>query len=234
MGLMVCACMWVHVRVPSIVCVSATPTAVMVGTGMGAEHGVIIKGGKALEAGAHINVVCFDKTGTLTQGQLSVAEVVVVQETEDVKTIADALFWAGSIELNSEHPLGTAVVRAAQDPLRSVRPLQAPTEFRAESGLGVTGVVSGRRVCVGNARWLSLQRETWMAHALQVRGQTASTETNTVTLNLGRRALSDMSASPMTLRQTATGQDTHMIEHGMCVVSSFPSNPNTRETPLIV
>jgi cation transport ATPase len=180
--------------------VSATPTAVMVGTGVGAEHGVIIKGGKALEAGAHINVVCFDKTGTLTLGQLSVAEVVILQETVDVKTIADALFWAGSVELNSEHPLGAAVVRAAQDPQRGVRSLQAPTDFLAESGLGVTGVVSGRRICVGNARWLSLQQKTWMSPALQLRGLEVSVESGAATPTFGC--------------QTTAGQDVHLIEHG--------------------
>jgi Cu+-exporting ATPase len=122
----------------------ATPTAIMVGTGLGARRGILIKNGEALEKGSNIDVVMFDKTGTLTEGKPKVTEVVAFQESVD-----EVLRIAASLEALSEHPLASAVVQAAREkrlPLAEVR------EFASLAGKGVRGVIEGASVLVGSAR----------------------------------------------------------------------------------
>jgi len=120
----------------------ATPVAIMVGTGRGAEHGILIKGGEALEAAAKIDTVVLDKTGTITSGQPRVSDVLPAggyTETELVR-------WAASAERYSEHPLGRAIVEYAE--ARGVE-LAASSDFHAVVGHGVTARVDGREVTVG-------------------------------------------------------------------------------------
>jgi len=123
----------------------ATPTAIMVGTGKGAEAGILVRGGEALERAQRVDIVVFDKTGTLTLGRPAVAEVVPLAG----RSVAELLDMAGSAERGSEHPLGTAIVaRARQDELGF-----APVEsFGAVAGHGVEALVAGRSVLLGNAR----------------------------------------------------------------------------------
>ncbi len=130
----------------------ATPTAIMVGTGRGAEAGILVRGGEALEAAHRVTAVVFDKTGTLTLGKPRVVDVVGAPGV-DAATLLDL---AGSLEKGSEHPLGAAILgRAREDELgfRSVR------DFAAISGRGVEGVVASaegdRAVVVGSARLLA-------------------------------------------------------------------------------
>jgi Cu+-exporting ATPase len=120
----------------------ATPTAIMVGTGRGAEHGILIKGGEALEMAHKIDTVVLDKTGTLTLGRpqvTGVAPAAGYSETE-------LLRLAASAERYSEHPLAKAIVEAAAE--RGIA-LEETTAFSAYTGLGVRAVVSGREVRVG-------------------------------------------------------------------------------------
>jgi Cu+-exporting ATPase len=127
----------------------ATPTAIMVGTGRGAEAGILVRGGEALEAAGRVDTVVLDKTGTLTAGRPEVTQVVAAaDEDED-----EVLRVAASLEVASEHPLGEAIVRAAGD--RGLRVEQA-TSFEAVVGRGVTGLVGSSRVLVGS---LALLRE---------------------------------------------------------------------------
>ncbi len=126
----------------------ATPTAIMVGTGRGAEAGILFRNAEALERAGRVNVVVFDKTGTLTAGRPAVVEVVVAAGYEP----AELLDLAGSAERGSEHPIGQALVaRAHQDQLgfRSV------TAFDNLVGHGVEATVDGRIVLVGSSRFLS-------------------------------------------------------------------------------
>jgi Cu+-exporting ATPase len=123
----------------------ATPTAIMVGTGKGAEHGILIKNGEALERAHRINVVLFDKTGTLTRGQPVVTDVVAAPFSSP----EEVLRLAASAEYNSEHPLGEAVVRAAQE--RQLE-LSRASDFSAIPGRGVEALVNGKQVCLGNLR----------------------------------------------------------------------------------
>ncbi len=126
----------------------ATPTAVMVGTGRGAERGVLIRSGVALETAHRINTVVLDKTGTITEGRPSVVRVVAA--TGFVGD--DVVRWAGSAERGSEHPLGAGIVRGADE--RGVV-LSPPTDFRSVVGHGVEARVDGMRVLVGKASFLS-------------------------------------------------------------------------------
>ena len=120
----------------------ATPTAIMVGTAKGAEHGILIRNAEALERAHKIQVVVLDKTGTLTTGKPSVTDIVPHEVSEN-----ELLGLAASVERRSEHPLGQAIVQAAQE--RGVA-LQEIHDFEAIPGLGVEASVNGTRVALGN------------------------------------------------------------------------------------
>jgi Cu+-exporting ATPase len=123
----------------------ATPTAVMVGTGVGAAKGILIKGGESLEKAYKLTTIVFDKTGTLTRGEPQVTEV---QPTDD-QTPKNVLQLAVSIEAVSEHPLGQAIVARGREEGVSVLPVE---DFEALSGFGVRGTVQGKKVLLGNQR----------------------------------------------------------------------------------
>lgn len=125
----------------------ATPTAVMVGTGKGAELGILFRHSEALERAGKVSVVILDKTGTITKGQPAVTDVV----TRDGVTGNELLRLAASVEKGSEHPLGEAIW--AQATTRGL-PLSEPAGFKAEAGHGVEAEVEGRRVAVGNLRMM--------------------------------------------------------------------------------
>ena len=121
----------------------ATPTAIMVGTGKGAELGVLIKGGESLEIAHKVTSVVLDKTGTITQGKLEVSEI----HPFDGTWTDEILKLAASVEQRSEHPLGDAIVRHARTLHVS---LLEPESFLSITGQGVTAVVGGKAVAVGN------------------------------------------------------------------------------------
>ena len=123
----------------------ATPTAIMVGTGKGAEYGVLIKSGDALETAENIQTVVFDKTGTITAGQPVVTDVVgFTTMTKD-----EVLFYAATIEQYSEHPLGQAIVKAVQS-----QKLDTVADFQAVPGQGIRGVINQQTVLLGNQSWM--------------------------------------------------------------------------------
>jgi Cu+-exporting ATPase len=142
----------------------ATPTALMVGSGIGAENGILIRSGEAIQAMRDVKVVVFDKTGTLTKGQPEVTDVIPYQvvaatpnwepETQNPK-LAALLYWAASVEVGSEHPLGQAVVRAARARNLNLGQLE---HFEALRGKGVRGSIqtgddsdrASRQVFVGS------------------------------------------------------------------------------------
>ena len=128
----------------------ATPTAIMAGTGKGAEAGILIRGGEALEIAHKIRTVVFDKTGTLTMGRPAVAFVVAAPGVTDDELVSAA----ASLERGSEHPLGTAVVADAE---RRGLASAAVEGFDAVVGRGVVGSIDGERVLVGNRGLLESQ-----------------------------------------------------------------------------
>jgi len=129
----------------------ATPTAVMVGTGVGAKHGVLIKGGEALEAAQRVTCVLLDKTGTITAGRPTVTEVRLFVPSS-VCTEDRAIRVAAAAENNSEHPLARGIVEYARD--FSPAPLPATTDYMVEPGRGVRCLVEGTPTCLGTRGWL--------------------------------------------------------------------------------
>ncbi len=125
----------------------ATPTAIMVGTGRGAEMGILFKNSASLENAKRLQVIALDKTGTITKGEPNVTDVVPLPGI----SAAELLRLTASAERSSEHPLGQAIVRAAQAEQLS---LSQPEAFEAESGRGVRAVVDGRAVIVGSPRYV--------------------------------------------------------------------------------
>jgi Cu+-exporting ATPase len=128
----------------------ATPTSVMVGTGKGAENGILIKGAESLELAHKLQTIVLDKTGTLTQGKPTVTDFVTVGGTANGNEL-NLLKLVASVERNSEHPLAEAVVRYASS--QEIEPEDA-TEFEAIAGSGVQGKVSGQLVQIGTQRWM--------------------------------------------------------------------------------
>lgn len=124
----------------------ATPTAIMVGTGKGAEEGVLIRGGDSLEKVRHLKTVIFDKTGTLTRGRPEVVDIVPLAGANP----AELLALAAAVEQSSEHPLGKAIVRAARQ--RQVAPPQGLSDFAYTPGRGVRARLAQEAVLLGNRR----------------------------------------------------------------------------------
>ncbi|MBX6754668.1 MAG: copper-translocating P-type ATPase [Thermorudis peleae] len=129
----------------------ATPTAIIVATGTGASHGVLIKGGEALERAAQLTTLVLDKTGTVTNGKPEVTDVVPLAELDE----ASVLKLAALAESRSEHPLGRAIVAAAQ--AHGLELDGTVTNVQAEPGLGIQATIEGTPVLVGNARFLASQ-----------------------------------------------------------------------------
>jgi P-type Cu2+ transporter len=137
----------------------ATPTAVMVGTGLGARRGILFKNAIAIEQSASLDTVVLDKTGTLTRGEPEVVEI-----TGDGLDDGELLRLVAAVERESEHPLAEAIVRAAEE--RGVELLRAE-QFESVAGHGAVATVDGRRVLVGNRRLL--EREHVSLNGLAVR-----------------------------------------------------------------
>ncbi|HEY1407663.1 MAG TPA: copper-translocating P-type ATPase, partial [Promineifilum sp.] len=141
----------------------ATPTSIMVGIGKGAEYGILFKNSSALEEVHKLDAIVLDKTGTITRGQPTVTDVLTA--AGDREFAADqALRLAASAERGSEHPLGAAVVRAAEE--RGLA-LAAPEAFEAFSGHGIAAMIAGQRVLVGNRRLI--EREGLSLNGLAAR-----------------------------------------------------------------
>jgi len=125
----------------------ATPTAIMVGTGRGAQNGILIKGGEALESAHRLTTIVLDKTGTITQGRASVTDVL----SQEGFSADELLRLVASAEQSSEHPLGEAIVRGAKDKGLALAPVET---FQAVAGHGLEARVEGQQVLIGNAKLL--------------------------------------------------------------------------------
>jgi Cu+-exporting ATPase len=152
----------------------ATPTSVMVGTGKGAEHGILIKGAESLELAHQIQTIVLDKTGTITQGKPTVTDFLSVDGTANSNEI-HLIQLAASLERYSEHPLAEAVVRYAQTQEVTLADVQ---DFEAIAGSGVQGIVSHHFVQIGTQRWmeeLNIHTQSWQKdkEKLEYLGKTA-------------------------------------------------------------
>lgn len=149
----------------------ATPTAIMVGTGKGAELGILFKNSEALENAHRLQVIALDKTGTLTKGEPSVTDVITANGFSD----ADLLRLAASAERGSEHPLAQAVVKAAESAGYS---MTQPEGFESLSGQGIRATIENRSILIGSPRFIAEQNIattdlTARIEALQSAGRTA-------------------------------------------------------------
>ncbi|GAB3686275.1 heavy metal translocating P-type ATPase [Actinocorallia lasiicapitis] len=150
----------------------ATPTALLVGTGRGAQLGILIKGPEVLESTKAVDTIVLDKTGTVTEGRMSLIRVVTAEGQDE----EEVLRLAGALEHASEHPIARAIARAAE---KRTGPLAVPDDFQNLAGLGVQGVVDGHGVLVGREQllgeWaLRLPAELALAkQAAESAGQTA-------------------------------------------------------------
>jgi len=152
----------------------ATPTAVMVGTGKGAENGILIKGAESLELAHKIHIIVLDKTGTITEGKPTVTDFVTIKGTANSNELK-LLQLAASVERNSEHPLGEAVVRYAQSQEVNLTDVK---NFEAIAGSGVRGVVEGKSIALGTLRWM--QELGCDTEYLELRGRALEAASKTV------------------------------------------------------
>lgn len=149
----------------------ATPTAIMVGTGKGAEHGILFKGGEHLENTHRLTAIVLDKTGTITKGKPEVTDILSLGQYTNDKL----LFYAASIEQASEHPLGQAVVSNAKEQNIS---LSQVDNFKALIGFGVEGYVAGKKIIIGTRSLFKLhnvniEQYTCKMEQLEEQGKTA-------------------------------------------------------------
>ncbi|MFO7705176.1 MAG: heavy metal translocating P-type ATPase [Halopseudomonas sp.] len=130
----------------------ATPTAIMVGTGVAARHGILIRDAQALELAHKVDTVVFDKTGTLTQGKPGLVAFAVLGAMDKEQQQGAALALAVALQRNAEHPLAQALLRYASE-----HQVDAPaaTDFRVHAGLGASGLVDGQRIWLGNRRLMA-------------------------------------------------------------------------------
>jgi len=139
----------------------ATPTAILVGTSIGAERGLLIKGGDILERVHQLDTVVFDKTGTLTSGQPTLSDCLPISESGNFdspqSTQNSLIQLAATVESGTSHPLAEAIITAAQ---QQQLPILEAQDFHTEPGLGISALVENRRVLLGNADWLNQQSVT--------------------------------------------------------------------------
>ena len=156
----------------------ATPTAIMVGTGLGAEKGILIKDAESLEIAHKVNTIIFDKTGTLTKGKPEVTDIIPVEKLSN----NEVLMLASSIEKGSEHSLAEAIVKKAEEEKVD---LQAVSKFKAIAGQGVEGMVDNKQIFFGNRKLIEREKISFDSYQKQI--EKLESEGKTVMmLGLGR------------------------------------------------
>ncbi|MCH8345601.1 MAG: heavy metal translocating P-type ATPase [Chloroflexi bacterium] len=197
----------------------ATPSAMMAGTGKGAEFGILFKGADAMEATAKVKVVVLDKTGTLTKGEPSVTDVVAVNGPSD-----DVLRLAAAAEVNSEHPLGEAIVRGAAE--RNID-VKAADSFQAVPGQGVEAQLDGKTVLLGN-RTLMAERDVSL-DGLLPEAERLETEGKTVMFVAADGRTMGLVAVADTLKETSVRAVRELKRLGMEVAMITGDNRRTAE-----
>ena len=185
----------------------ATPTAILVGTGIGAGKGILIKGGDILEQVQKLDKIVFDKTGTLTEGKLQVSDVEVLNSLDQ----ASLLQLAATLEVQSNHPLATAIVHHARQEELS---LLTATEIATQPGLGISGIVAGETILLGNQDWLRLHQITW-DHQIQERVNSLAADGKTIVYLAKSGKLEGLIAFKAQLRPNAYATVTKLQEMGL-------------------
>ena len=198
----------------------ATPTSIMVGTGKGAEYGILIKGAEALESAHKLTTVVFDKTGTLTKGKPDVTEVVTLNNQTEEKV----LFLAASAEKGSEHALGDAIVRKAEENSIS---LSSPESFRAYAGYGIEATIQDTFILLGNRQLMELM-DIHLTEEMERKMTQLETEGKTVVIlatdkPIGLLAIAD------TLKETSKEAITSIQALGIQTVMITGDNKRTAQ-----
>jgi Cu2+-exporting ATPase len=196
----------------------ATPTAIMVGTGLGAKRGVLFKNATALETSARIDTVVMDKTGTLTKGEPEVTDFVVEGMSDD-----ELLAVVAAVELESEHPLAAAIVQYAAEREITAAPL---TEFRNVPGRGATATVAGRRVAVGNRKLMVEEQVDFPAALMSRRDALAATGRTAVLVAVDGRGVGVIALADAA-RETSAEAVRTLHEMGVQVVMLSGDNHAT-------
>ncbi|MGD9732405.1 MAG: heavy metal translocating P-type ATPase [Desulfamplus sp.] len=172
----------------------ATPTAIMAGTGKGAEHGILFKRSESLEKAAKLKTIVLDKTGTITMGRP------VVMDIEPVDTMYcadDLLTYAASVEKGSEHPIGKSIVKFAQEKNLTI---YEPVDFKAHSGMGVEAAVNGKNLRFGKPAWF----ESAISNHASLIAEKESLSTNTIDVKDAIEELQSKGRTVMVLAQAET------------------------------
>ncbi len=197
----------------------ATPTAIMVGTGKGAENGILIKGGEHLEKAHRLNAIVFDKTGTLTKGEPSVNDIV----TEEGVSEDELLYLAASVEKHSEHPIGMAVVEKAKE--KGIE-LAEPTEFEAIAGQGVKAKVEGKQIVLGTLK-LMKGEGIFVSEKLEKKASKLFDEGKTLSFVAVEKRVKGIIAVADTLKPNAAEAVKRLREMGLEVIMLTGDNKRT-------
>ncbi len=198
----------------------ATPTAIMVGTGKGAEMGVLIKGGEILERAHRVSTVVLDKTGTLTKGEPTLVDVVPAQGVDE----KELLRFAASAERRSEHPLGQAIVQGAES--RGIE-LSEVTAFAALAGEGVDATIDGKQVLIGNERFLTM-RAVALGDLVGVAEELSSEGKTPVYVSIDSKPAGVVAVAD-TLKESSVGAVQAMHKMGLEVVMITGDNKRTAQ-----
>ncbi|MEL7051107.1 MAG: heavy metal translocating P-type ATPase [Cyanobacteria bacterium J06588_5] len=204
----------------------ATPTSIMVGTGKGAENGILIKDAESLESAHKLQTVVVDKTGTLTEGKPTVTDYLTVRGTANGNEMK-LLQMAAAVERNSEHPLAEAVVNYAVSQGIEKKKLTSVQDFDAVTGRGVQGVVDGRLVQIGTERWMqSLGVDTASLQSQRRAWESAAKTTAWITVDGKAEGLMGISDA---LKKTSADAVSALQKMGLEVVMLTGDNQQTAE-----
>lgn len=200
----------------------ATPTAIMVGTGVGASHGILIKSGEALELSHKVDAIVLDKTGTITEGKPTVTDVVTVdaEYTED-----QLLHLAGSCEQMSEHPLGEAIVEAAR---KKRSDLKRPEAFSSITGAGIEAELDGRKIAIGNQKLLD-EKKVGIGDVIKNRALSFANQGKTPMYVVVDGVLKGMICVADTIKETSVAAVDQMKSLGIEVYMLTGDNRQTAE-----
>jgi len=198
----------------------ATPTAVTVGIGRGAELGILVKNGDALEISEKLTTVLFDKTGTLTKGKPEVTDIIGFEISE-----TELLHYAASVEASSEHPLGDAIVRKAK---KDGLELLEINEFNSFGGKGVKAIVDGKEVIIGN-RSLFKDKKVEISNQVEANILQLENEGKTVVIMGINGALSCIIAVADTLKESTANAIRDLKKMGLKVAMITGDNARTAQ-----
>lgn len=197
----------------------ATPVAIMVGTGKGAENGILIKSGEALETAHSIDTVVMDKTGTITMGKPIVTDMVLCGGLDE----REILQMAGALEKGSEHPLAEAIVSYCEE---QSLPLEKVEEFQAHFGKGIEGKIQGKRYFAGNEKLLK-EKHIFYPKELQKKAQNLASQGKTPLLFADEHTLLGILAVADTVKETSKEAVARFQKYGIHVIMLTGDNEIT-------